>query len=69
MDWGVPAPSKWAGRLIEYTNTPGIIGTLISARLATLNELQTVYGPLDAYNLFEVHMIDQTNRQIIEEAQ
>ena len=61
-------PSRFAGRLIDYTNTPGIIGTLVSARLATLHELQTVYGVLDAYNLLEIHMIDQTNQRIIGEA-
>lgn len=51
--------------LIRYTNTPGIIATLVSARLATLRELQTVYGPRDAYQMLEIHLIDQHNRGVL----
>jgi hypothetical protein len=51
--------------MIAYTNTPGIIATLQSAGLATLHELQTVYGPLDAYRMLENHLIDQHNRGVI----
>jgi len=51
--------------MIAYTNTPGIIATLISSGKATLAELQTVYGPLDAYRMLEVHLIDQHNARVI----
>ncbi|WAX22794.1 hypothetical protein MAJJADAN_00032 [Pseudomonas phage Amjad_SA] len=44
---------------------PGVIATLVSARLATLHELQTVYGAMDAYKLLEVHLIDQHNRGVL----
>lgn len=47
---------------------PPIIGTLVSARLATLIELQTVYGVQDAYNLLEVHNIDAYNEGKAREA-
>lgn len=59
------APSTKSGQLIAYANTPGVIATLISARLATLHELQTVYGPTDAYQLLEIHFIDQHNRSVL----
>ena len=42
-------------------DAPGIIATLVSARLATLHELQTIYGPYDAYRMLEIHQIDQLN--------
>ncbi len=50
------------GRLIEYVNLPPIIGALVSSRIATLHELQTVYGVEDAYNLLEVVGVDNHNR-------
>ena len=59
------APSKKASALISYANTPGIIATLVSARLASLVELQTVLGPYDAYRLLEIHMIDQHNQGVL----
>lgn len=40
---------------------PPIIGTLISARVATLHELQTVYGLRDAYDMLEVVAVDRYN--------
>lgn len=51
--------------MIAYTNTPGIIATLHSAGFATLHELQTVYGPLDAYRMLETHQIDKHNRGVL----
>lgn len=33
----------------------------MSARIATLAELQTVYGVQDAYDLLEVHNVDAYN--------
>ena len=51
--------------MIRYHNMPSIIATLVSARLATLHELQTVYGPYDAYQMLEIHMVDQHNAKVI----
>ena len=46
-----------AGRIdgtAEYLNTPALIGRLVSAGMATLNELQTVYSLQDAMQLDEI---------------
>ena len=54
--------------MAPYSNTPGIIATLVSARLATLHELQTIYGPYDAYRMLEIHQIDQINSARLQQA-
>jgi hypothetical protein len=33
--------------------------------MASLIDLQTVYGPYDAYQMLEIHRIDQYNRSIL----
>ena len=35
----------------------------MSSRICTLNELQTVYGLEDAYNLLEIVQVDNYNSQ------
>lgn len=55
--------------LIEYDNLPGPLGCLISSRLATLNELDTVYSVEDAYLLLDVIKVDAHNRERIRKAQ
>lgn len=45
----------------EYQNVPPVIATLISKRMATLHELDTVYGSKDAYDMLEIVMIDDYN--------
>jgi len=47
--------------LIDYVNVPRLIGSLVSGRHATLWELQSVYGIMDAYNLLEVQTVDAHN--------
>jgi hypothetical protein len=44
-----------------------MIGRLISQRLATLHELQTVYGAEDAYNLMEIMAVDIHNSNTMQE--
>lgn len=44
---------------------PQIIGALISAKLATLHELQTVYSLEDAYNLLELLIVDRFNERVL----
>jgi len=41
------------GNFIEYKNVPMTIGLALSAKMATLNELQTVYGLEDVYDMLE----------------
>jgi hypothetical protein len=36
----------------------------VSARMATLHELQTVYGVADAYNMLEVLNVDLHNHRV-----
>lgn len=49
--------------LIEYMNTPRLIGALVSGQMATLWELQSVYGIMDAYNLLEIMTVDEVNQR------
>lgn len=49
--------------LIDYVNVPKLIGALVSGRMATLIELQMVYGILDAYNLLEIQTVDNVNHR------
>lgn len=42
-------------------NMPPIAGMIVSSCIATLHELQTVYGLEDLYNLAEVVIVDRHN--------
>lgn len=48
---------------MEYINLTALIGGLVSSRICTLRELQTVYSLEDALNLWEVLSVDGYNRQ------
>lgn len=50
---------------MHYANMPRVIGTLVSAKAATLFELQTVYSVEDAYNLLEIVNVDHHNERVI----
>jgi len=50
--------------LAEYKNVPAVIAVLISRRMATLHELDTVYGVKDAYDMLEIIAIDDNNSQL-----
>jgi len=54
--------------LVEYLNVPPVIGCLVSSKMATLSELQTVYGVQDAYNLLEILCVDAHNEMAAREA-
>lgn len=47
---------------MEYQNLPPHIGAVISAKLATLYEIDTDYGVEDVYLLMEVLSVDAHNR-------
>jgi hypothetical protein len=52
---------QWA----EYRNLgSGAIGAIISAKHATLHELDTVYGVADLYRLAEVIRVDIFNQKL-----
>lgn len=48
-----------------YSNISSICGALISAKLATLHELQTVYSLEDALDLIEILSVDNYNQRKI----
>lgn len=49
--------------LITYQNVPPLLGALVSGGMASLWELQSVYGILDAYNLLEIMTVDDHNER------
>lgn len=42
-----------------------MIGTVVSRRLATLHELDTVYGTQDMHDLMEIVAVDNHNQRIL----
>lgn len=48
---------------MTYVNVPPLIASVVNSRLATLNELQTIYGLEDLYNLYEIVIIRIANQQ------
>jgi 4-diphosphocytidyl-2C-methyl-D-erythritol kinase len=40
-----------------------MIGAVVSRRLATLHELDTVYGTQDVYDLMEIAAVDDYNQK------
>ena len=51
-------------RYADCKNVTNIISTLVSHRMATLHELDTVYGTQDAYDMLEILIVDSHNRNI-----
>lgn len=45
----------------EYPNVPALFGFLIAQKVATLNELRTVYSFADAMYMYEAVMIPKYN--------
>jgi len=48
---------------------PRTIASVVSARLATLHELQTVYGLMDLWDLIEIHAVDAHNEGVMQREQ
>jgi len=42
---------------------PRAVGIVVGRRLATLHELQTVYGAQDLHDMIEVYVVDTLNEQ------
>jgi hypothetical protein len=49
---------------MDYQNLPFLIAAILSSRIATLHELETVYDSEGAYNLLEVIAVDAYNFKI-----
>lgn len=50
-------------------NVPPTIGAVISARLATMAELETVLGMEDVYDLLEIIAVDAHNKRIAQQSE
>ena len=50
---------------MDYPNVSGLVGTIVSHRLATLAELQTIYSYEDALDLYEVAVVNNYNENIL----
>lgn len=50
---------------MRYPNVPRTIATAISAKVASLNDLQTVYGLEDMYDLLEIAIVDSHNQDLM----
>ena len=48
-----------------YPNLSPLIGAVIANKLATLYELQTVYGTEDLFDLYEVILVKLHNENVI----
>ncbi|KMV67807.1 transglycosylase [Erwinia sp. V90_4] len=55
--------------MVNYENIPRTIATIVSSKLATLHELDTVYGVEDLWRLLEVNTVDNYNQMVINRAQ
>jgi hypothetical protein len=51
--------------LADYVNIPKTIATVVSSKLATLYELDTVYGTEDLWRLLEIITVDNYNRMVV----
>jgi hypothetical protein len=49
--------------LIDYPTVSGLIGVVVSKKLATLYELQTVYSYEDLQDLYEIILVNNYNEQ------
>lgn len=47
--------------MINYPTVSGLLGVIITRRLATLYELQTVYSIDDAADLYEIAAVNNYN--------
>jgi len=44
-----------------YSNIPMIVGQLLSKKMATWNEMETVIGVEDGYRMLEIAIVDNYN--------
>lgn len=45
----------------DYQNIDGLIGSLVANRMATLNDLKTIYSLEDAMDMYEAYIIPRYN--------
>lgn len=49
--------------MIDYPTVSGLIGVVVSKKLATLYELQTIYSYDDLQDLYEIILVNNYNEQ------
>ncbi|SDR17732.1 transglycosylase [Paraburkholderia tuberum] len=50
---------------MAYANVPHSIGFVISSRLCSPHELQTIYGLEDMWDMIEVHSVNIHNQNMV----
>jgi hypothetical protein len=55
--------------IVSYLNLPHTLAAVISDRMATLHELDTVYGVEDLWLMLEVRSVDNHNRALMNKAE
>ena len=53
---------------MEYPNIQRGIGAVISSKMATLHELDTIYGTEDLYDMLEILAVDAYNQRKAQKA-
>jgi hypothetical protein len=53
---------------MDYVNVPPSIGFVVTSGLATLAELQTIYGLEDLWDLIEIHAVNCQNAAAVAKA-
>lgn len=49
----------------QYANVSRTIGAVVSSRLASLAELQTIYGSEDLADMIEILAVDAANQRLV----
>ena len=55
--------------LVKYENVPSTIATVVSSKLATLYELDTLYGTEDLWRMLEINTVESYNQMVINRSQ
>lgn len=51
--------------MIQYPTVSGIVGVVISKRIATLFELQEIYSWEDLYDMYECILVNNYNESLL----
>ena len=60
-NYGLEIFGQRSPKHLDYVNVPRIIADLVTSKICTLHELQTIYSAEDAYNLLEILNVNAAN--------
>ncbi len=60
----IPGQRRGA-EFLQYANVASSVGNVITAKLATLHELQTIYSFRDMYDLLEIAAVNASNQRLV----